>query len=124
MHGDHQRTYARTALPPPAPPPFSRLEWLFLSSGYDVREGGFDEQVERVRRWLRAEVDRRLRELAKTEPVPFPCPACGELVEVSTSYHEKVRSGRVSAPLCFECKRPKQAVQAEDRGRPLHRATG
>ena len=39
----------------PAMPPMTKLEQLVLEGAYDPRLG-FDEQCERIREWLRAEI--------------------------------------------------------------------
>ena len=68
---------------------------MVLDAGYDIADGGFDEQCDRIRAHIRREIAKRLREVAKTDPVAFPCPGCGEDAEVSPSYFEKVRAGSV-----------------------------
>ena len=54
-------------MPPPAmPPPLSRLEQLFLDSGsYDFHQGSLDAQCNRIREWLRSEIDQRPRDATK-----------------------------------------------------------
>ena len=55
---------------PPALPPLTRLEELVLDNvPFDPTTPSLDVQVEPVRRWLRSEVDRRLREVARKERV-------------------------------------------------------
>ena len=49
----------------------------------------------------------------KGEPVEVECPCCGEPVEVSASYYEKVRAQRVPAPPCYGCKRPARAAETD-----------
>ena len=90
-----------------------------ILAGVNTRVAGesaalpFLEQFARIRAYLRREVDLRLRELATAEPLELPCPDCGAPVEVSPSYHEKVRRGAAPQPKCYECKRPKQSAQAD-----------
>ncbi len=70
------------------PPPLSRLERLVLET--DIREGSFDEQCQRYREYLRAEIAKRLREVAKGERVEVGCSICGEMTDVSRSQAEKL----------------------------------
>jgi hypothetical protein len=83
-------------LPEPAPPPLTELERRVLAAGVGLGIG-IDRACENVRRWLRVEIAKRLRELAEVEPVETPCRGCGEPVEVSPSHYEKTRTGRMSA---------------------------
>ena len=50
----------------PAPPSLTRLERMLLDADYDFRQGSLDAQCERVREWLRVEIDRRLRATSAT----------------------------------------------------------
>ena len=70
MRGDR----IANVLPPP-PPPLTRLEEMVLDSvPFDPDTPSLDVQVERFRAYLRVEVDRRLREVAKGEQVELPPP--------------------------------------------------
>ena len=84
-----------------------------LYSDTDFGEGTFEEQCERFRNYLRAEVDRRLRELAKSERVELACRRCGEPTDVSQSHAEKVTHGRVPPPLCLDCRSPARAAETD-----------
>ena len=74
---------------------------------------GLEVQCERVRAWLRGEIDKALREVAKGEQVELPCSNCGELVERSESYAEKALAGRAAVPLCLDCKWPERAARED-----------
>lgn len=87
------------------------MERLLLEAGFDVHQGSIDEQCDRVRAWLRAEIDRRMRELARMERVEVVCSSCGEIMDVSPSHAEKL--GSRPAPRCASCKSPERAA-AED----------
>ena len=76
---------------PPGPPPLSELERRVLEADPD-HSLGFDEACENVPRWLRAEVDRRLREAARWDPVEITCVGCGEPVDVSRGQAEPVEA--------------------------------
>ena len=99
-------------MPPPEMPPLSRLEQLVLDSGQEVWfELGFDQTCDRYRVYLRNEIDRRLRELARKEPVEVVCSSCGEIMDVSPSHAEKLSSR--PAPRCASCKSPERAAQED-----------
>ena len=66
-----------------------------------------------LREWLRAEITRRLRKLADTDPIEVECRDCGEPVEVSPSHYEKTQAGSRAAPVCSSCRWPTQAVKAD-----------
>ena len=102
-------------MPPPveyAPPPMTRLETMVLAADIPL-DLGIDDACDRVRAWLRSEIDRRLRETVTPEPVELACPDCGEVVDVSASSAEKVSSGHARPPRCFECARPARAAEAQ-----------
>ena len=93
-------------------PPLTKLERLVLDQGADFfNELGFEGTCERVRVWLRAEVDRRLREVAKAERVEVACRTCGKLTDVSRSHAEKL--SRVPAPQRAACKWPERAARED-----------
>ena len=52
---------------------------------------GIDDACDRVRAWLRSEIDRRLRETVTPDPVELKCD-CGEPVAVSVRYATTRRS--------------------------------
>ncbi len=97
---------------PPSMPPLSPLEEL-VADCYDIHDGSFDEQCERVRRWLRAEIDQRLREAAKKERVEVACRICGAPTDVSQSHAEKLVNGRFALPLCLDCRSPAKTAEAD-----------
>lgn len=86
-------------MPEPAPS-LSRLERLLLSSDYDAGQGSLDDQCERVRRHLRAEVDQRLRAtVPRTKMIERSCTECGQPYQVSERRaREQTR--------CEECRFP------------------
>ena len=95
---------------PPPPPPLSRLEELVLDNvPSDPATPSFEEQCARVRRWLRAEVDTRLRAtVPKTPMVERRCSECGERFEVSERRARDLTT-------CDECRNPlKLAPTAEE----------
>ena len=67
------------------------------------------DQLENVRRHLRAEVEGRLRKLAAKDPVERPCRTCGAPVEISPSTAAK---GGLN-PQCADCKWPERAAHQE-----------
>ncbi len=85
---------------------------MVLAADIDYRLG-IDEACENVRRWLRAEIDRRLREVAKKETVEVVCGVCGEPTDVSTGHALKFQAGNVPAPMCFACRRPERNAEAQ-----------
>ena len=80
---DTERHTISSALSP-APPPLTELERRVLDAGYPYTMG-LDDACDNVRRWLRAEVDRRLRETATPDPVELKCD-CGEPFHVGARY--------------------------------------
>ena len=96
-----------------APPPLTRLEQAVLDhADFDVSMS-FDEQCENVRRWLRSEIENKLREVAKTDTVELVCGVCGSPTDVSRGHALKVAAGSVPPPKCFECRRPERDAEAE-----------
>jgi len=64
-------------------PPLTRLERLMLDSGQEVWfELGFDQACDRFRQYLRDEIDRRLRELARFERVEVVCRSCNARLNI------------------------------------------
>jgi hypothetical protein len=62
---------------------------------------------------LRREIANALRARANEERVGVACGSCGEVIDVSPSHFQKVRTGRMPAPLCFDRRRPTRAAEAE-----------
>jgi hypothetical protein len=89
--------------------PSSRLLSLVQRCSIPYAEVPLAEQLENVRKHLRAEVDTRLRELAAKDPVERPCRTCRAPVEVSPSTAAKSRLN----PLCPDCKWPERAARQE-----------
>ena len=73
----------------------------------------FDEQVARVRAYVRSEVEKALRESARPEAIAVPCGVCGSPVDFTAGYAAQVIAGSRSAPRCFECTRPARDTEAE-----------
>jgi hypothetical protein len=99
------------SVPPPAPPPLTKLERLVLDSGVYFLELGFDGTCDLYRAALRDAIDRRLRELARLERVEVVCSSCGEIMDVSPSHAEKLNSR--PAPRCASCKTPERAARQD-----------
>ena len=82
------------------PPPLTRLERLFLDAGYDVSDGSFDEQCDRLRAHLRREIAKRV---AKTDRVELRCEECHGVFTLS----ERRARDRVGVRvLCHDCAHP------------------
>ena len=70
-------------------------------------------QVERVRVWLRSEIEKRLRNAAQRERVEVNCRSCGGVTDISVSHADKVLHGRVELPLCLDCRSPARTAEAD-----------
>ena len=101
-------------MPPPFEmPPLTKLERMVLDAGYPSSMG-IDQACENVREWMRQEIDRRLREVAKKERVEVVRRVCGSPTDVSQSHAEKLVNGRFALPLCIDCARsPARAAEVD-----------
>ena len=89
--------------------PSPRLLSIVMRCSVPFDEVPLVEQLENVRQYLRAEVDKRLRELAAKDPIERPCRTCGAPVEISPSTAARSRLG----PLCADCRWPERAARED-----------